>query len=124
METGIAVLGTEEHTTFADGTKRWNKLSNYPLYDRDHNIIGTWGISTDITSQKDVEHQLMEKEEHYKILSDVTIEGIVIHKKGVINDVNPSFLKLLGYEREEIQGTESYGITYMKKTGPSSGKKS
>jgi len=106
METGIAVLGTEEHTTFADGTIRWNKLSNYPLYDRDHNIIGTWGISTDITAQKNVEHQLMEKEEHYRILSDVTIEGIVIHKKGVIKDVNPSFLKLLGYKMEEVLGRD------------------
>jgi PAS domain S-box-containing protein len=102
IKTGIPQLDIEEKTIWANGEVTWNKASRYPLYDRDNNIIGTWGISTEITNQKNVEYQLMEREEHYRILSDVTIEGIVIHKNGIVRDLNPSLLKLLGYEREEI----------------------
>ena len=104
MRTGTPQLDIEEKTSWANGEVSWNKVSRYPLYDRKQNIIGTWGISTEITNQKNVEQQLMEKEEHYRILSDVTIEGIVIHKKGIITDVNPSLLNLLKYKREEVVG--------------------
>ena len=45
---------------------------------------------------------LQESEEKYRRLSDVTLEGIVIYKKSVIQDINPSLLKMLGYQREEM----------------------
>ena len=45
---------------------------------------------------------LQESEEKYRRLSDVTLEGIVIYKKSVIQDINPSLLEMLGYQREEM----------------------
>jgi len=45
---------------------------------------------------------LQESEEKYRRLSDVTLEGIVIYKKSVIQDINPSLLKMLGYQRGEM----------------------
>jgi two-component system, sensor histidine kinase and response regulator len=142
MKTGIPILNVEEHETFASGEKLWYKASKYPLYDKDKNIVGTWGISTDITDQKNAEFQIKEREERYQTLSEITIEGIVVHDNGIIKDLNPSFLKLLGYEHEEMLDknllefvyfedrpivqsnifgnfTNSYEIRFVKKSGES-----
>lgn len=59
----------------------------------------------DITSSKDAEEALKESEERYKTLSNVTMEGIVIHRNGVVIDANKSLEKLLGVTREEMINT-------------------
>jgi len=61
-------------------------------------------IYYDITDRKRSEIALKENEEKAKFLSDVTFEGIVIHKKGIVLDANESFLKLTGYKKEEVIG--------------------
>jgi len=46
-----------------------------------------------------------EKHEHkYKQLSSLTFEGIVIHDKGIIIDVNQSLARMLGYSPDELIG--------------------
>jgi PAS domain S-box-containing protein len=47
-----------------------------------------------------------ELEERYRCLSDASAEGIVIHDGHAILDVNASFLRMLGYTREEVFGTD------------------
>ncbi|SMP52954.1 PAS domain S-box-containing protein [Desulfonatronum zhilinae] len=61
-------------------------------------------ILTDISEQVRAEAARRESEERYRLLSDVTLEGIVIHKNGVARDLNPSLSRLFGYERDEILG--------------------
>ena len=61
-------------------------------------------ILTDISEQVRAEAARRESEERYRLLSDVTLEGIVIHKNGVVRDLNPSLSALCGYERDEILG--------------------
>ncbi|MBN1777567.1 MAG: response regulator [Clostridiales bacterium] len=112
MKTGIPILNAEEHETFASGETLWYKVSRYPLYDKDKNIVGTWGISTDITNQKNAEFQIKEREERYQTLSEITIEGIVVHDNGIIKDLNSSFLKLLGYEHEEMLEHDLFEFIY------------
>lgn len=55
---------------------------------------------------------LQESEEKYRRLSDVTFEGIVIYKKSVIQDINPSLLKMLGYQREEMLNKDVTDFIY------------
>ncbi|NJO87726.1 MAG: PAS domain S-box protein [Chloroflexia bacterium] len=45
-----------------------------------------------------------ENELRYEQLSDLTFEGILIHKNGVAIDVNEAFAKIFGYTREEVIG--------------------
>lgn len=61
-------------------------------------------IYYDITDRKRAEEALKESEEKATFLSDVTFEGIVIHKKGFVIDANESFLKLTGYTKDEVIG--------------------
>ena len=48
---------------------------------------------------------LRESEERYKRLSEVTQEGIVFHRDGKVVDANDTYAKILGYEIEELIGT-------------------
>ena len=56
----------------------------------------------DISNRKSAELTCRENEMRYRLLSDVTMEGIVIHKKGIIVDLNAALARLLGYEPQEM----------------------
>ena len=104
IRTGVPIINEEEHSAFANGELLWSKVSRYPLYDHKRNIVGTWGISTDITNQKKAELETKEREARFQLLAEITIEGIVIHDGGFIKDVNPSLSAMLGYEQSEVLG--------------------
>tara|TARA_R110002073_G_scaffold72537_1_gene177266 strand:- start:250670 stop:254377 length:3708 start_codon:yes stop_codon:yes gene_type:complete len=48
--------------------------------------------------------ELRKSEAQYEKLANLTIEGILIHKKGVAIDCNRSFQNLFGYTRDELIG--------------------
>lgn len=56
----------------------------------------------DITELKQTELALKESEKRYKLLSNLTFEGIVIHDSGIAVDLNISFARIFGYEYNEI----------------------
>jgi len=58
----------------------------------------------DISDRKSVELACRESEIRYRLLSDLTMEGIVIHKKGVAVDLNAALARLLGYTQQEMLG--------------------
>jgi len=51
----------EEKETWAENKDTWVSTSKFPLRDKEGNIIGTFGISMDITSRKEFEIKLQEK---------------------------------------------------------------
>ncbi len=52
METGEPLIDQEEMETWPDGTDTWVSTTKLPLYDQSDRIIGTFGVSRDITEQK------------------------------------------------------------------------
>lgn len=58
MDSGSAVLGKEEIEVTPDGDRRWVSTSKIPLKDMDGRVIGTCGISRDITRIKLAEERL------------------------------------------------------------------
>ncbi len=46
--------------------------------------------------------KLQNSEARFKKLSGVTLEGILIHKKGIVIDANDTLTKLFGYTHEEV----------------------
>lgn len=48
--------------------------------------------------------KLSESEEHYRILTQASFEGVAISEDGRLLDVNDEMLKMLGYERDELIG--------------------
>ena len=62
------------------------------------------GSLEDITKKIVAEKALKESEARYKTLTDITVEGIIIHKGGIIVDANPSAQKITGYNFELVKG--------------------
>ena len=58
MRTGKPLVNLEERETWADGRETWVSTTKLPLRDADGRIIGTCGLSRDITERKVAEAQL------------------------------------------------------------------
>lgn len=58
VRTGQPMLEKEERETWPDGRETWVLSTKLPLRDSEGNIIGTMGISRDITERKRVEREL------------------------------------------------------------------
>ncbi|HPU57573.1 MAG TPA: SpoIIE family protein phosphatase, partial [Verrucomicrobiota bacterium] len=61
MRTGQPLVGIEEMETWPDGSVTWVSTTKMPLRDASGAIIGTFGISRDITSRKLAELALAER---------------------------------------------------------------
>jgi PAS domain S-box-containing protein len=58
IKTGIPIIGKEELEVKPDGTESWVNSTKMPLRNKQGKIIGTFGISRDITGMKQAERQL------------------------------------------------------------------
>ncbi len=58
MRTGHPIINIEERETWPDGRVTWVSTTKMPLLDQDREIIGTFGISRDITERKKNEEAL------------------------------------------------------------------
>lgn len=61
-------------------------------------------VIRDITDSKRVAKALEESEERFRRLSEVTLEGVVIHEHGIILDANGAIAEMLGYRVDEMIG--------------------
>ncbi|HAV76922.1 MAG TPA: hypothetical protein DCX53_06160, partial [Anaerolineae bacterium] len=61
-------------------------------------------IKTELNERKQTEEKLRESEERFRTLWESAVEGIVIHENGIILEVNPAMLKLIGVNREQVIG--------------------
>jgi diguanylate cyclase (GGDEF)-like protein/PAS domain S-box-containing protein len=60
IASGLPIVEKEEKETWPDGRETWVLSTKLPLFDKEGNIIGTMGISRDITERKRVEQELQE----------------------------------------------------------------
>ncbi|MBU8893808.1 MAG: PAS domain-containing sensor histidine kinase [Bacteroidales bacterium] len=72
--------------------------------DKNNNIEYFIGVLEDVSEKKKAEEALKESQARFKILTELTIEGIIIHDNGVIIDTNPSIQKMMGYNAEDLKG--------------------
>jgi len=63
IKTGVPIINKIEKETHPDGRVTWAVTSKFPLRDANGNIIGTFGVSKDITEIKEMEFELKAKTE-------------------------------------------------------------
>jgi PAS domain S-box-containing protein len=95
IRTGHPLIGKVEKEILKDGREFWALTSKMPLHNRDGQIIGTFGISKDITAIKETEAKL--EQVHKQLLETSRQAGMaeiatnVLHNIGnVLNSVNVS----------------------------------
>ena len=68
IRTGKAIIEKEERETWPDGRESWVLTTKLPLLDEQGNVVGTMGISRDITERKRVEQELQVYRHHLEEL--------------------------------------------------------
>ncbi|MFO0926739.1 MAG: response regulator [Gemmataceae bacterium] len=63
VRSGKRIVGIEEKETWRDGRVGWASTTKLPLYDTTGRIVGTFGISRDITARKQAEEELQKAKE-------------------------------------------------------------
>jgi PAS domain S-box-containing protein len=58
LQTGHPLVGVEEKVTFRDGRVEWVSTTKLPLRDKDGNIVGTFGVSRNISARKRAEDEV------------------------------------------------------------------
>jgi diguanylate cyclase (GGDEF)-like protein/PAS domain S-box-containing protein len=79
IRTGQPLVNVEEKETRADGDVRWISTTKLPLRDRQGNIVGTFGISRDITERKKAEDQLQHRA-FYDPLTDLPNRALFLDR--------------------------------------------
>ncbi|MFN2284903.1 MAG: GAF domain-containing protein [Anaerolineae bacterium] len=106
IRTGEPLLGLEERETWEDRPDTWVATTKMPMRDREGNIIGTFGISSDITERKNAEIELDAERNLLRTLIDNLPDYIYIkdrESRFLINNI--AHLGLLGaITQEEVIG--------------------
>jgi PAS domain S-box-containing protein len=68
IQTGQPIIGKLEKETHRDGQVTWSLTTKMPWRDEDGNIIGTFGISRDVTEIKNTEAKLAYERELFRML--------------------------------------------------------
>jgi diguanylate cyclase (GGDEF)-like protein/PAS domain S-box-containing protein len=76
IQTGRPLLNIEEKETWPDGRVTWVSTSKAPLRDAAGRIVGTFGISIDISDRKRAEDALRQSEERYALAVRGANDGI------------------------------------------------
>ena len=96
-------MGKEEKLIWPGGKMTWLSTTKMPLRDPNGNIIGTFGVSRDISERKRAEEELLFKTALLEAESETTIDGIlVIDRSGQVLLTNRQFARLWNIPEETI----------------------
>ncbi|MDB6037405.1 MAG: barA 6, partial [Verrucomicrobiales bacterium] len=111
MATGEPIIGKEEHFSWADGQTIWVSATKAPLRDSRGEIIGTFGISRDITEAKGAALELARQKAEYQTILD-SVPALIIYKdtRNCNVRLNNYAAELLGRPLEELAGKSVYEL--------------
>ncbi|MCH8547639.1 MAG: PAS domain S-box protein, partial [Balneolaceae bacterium] len=102
FRTGEPIINKVEKETFPDGAQKvkWTATTKVPYRDEDGTIIGTFGITRDITESR-------ESEKKYRDIFE-NIQDVIYrtNKEGIIMDISPSIERYSGYSCKELIGSQ------------------
>jgi PAS domain S-box-containing protein len=102
IRTGVPLIGKVEKEVWQDGrTETWVLTTKMPFRDKDGQIVGTFGVSKDITAMKQAEERLRQLS---RAVEQSPASIVITDPAGNITYVNPKFTTLTGYAFAEALG--------------------
>ena len=103
MQAGCQKI-VEEHIETAAGT-RWVETYKSPVFAPDGSVVGTTGISRDITEQKRAYEAMRQSEQKFEQVFNLAPDPIAVSElSGEFLFVNQAFCNATGYSRPEMLG--------------------
>jgi PAS domain S-box-containing protein len=103
METATP-LRTELRMRRHDGMHRWFEFNLLPLRDQGGQVLGWFGIHTDIHDQRDAAVRASESELRNRTLLEALVDGVFVAQDHRFVYCNPALPAMLGYTAEEFVG--------------------
>ena len=85
MRTGLPMVDKLEHVKWADGRETWSLINKMPLHDDEGAIIGTFGITKDVTASKQMEAAL--EKSRRELIDASRMAGMAEVATGVLHNV-------------------------------------
>ncbi|MBY0586933.1 PAS domain S-box protein [bacterium] len=102
METGQPIVAKEEKETWPNGGESWVSTTKVPVRNADGRIMGTFGVTRDVTNRKRAQMALEVSERRYRELIENANDIIYIHDlQGRILSINRAAENASGYLRSE-----------------------
>ena len=98
MKSGEGVIDKQERETWTDGRRTWVATSKFPLRNEMGDIVGTFGISRDITERKLAD-------ERFRLVVEASLNALLmVDQDGKIILLNSQATRLFGYRHDELLG--------------------
>ena len=93
-----------------DGTPLVVSTSSHTYHDAAGNILGVEGVFRDITQFKEIQQELRQSEELYRVLVHHIQDGAFLTDGGILKMCNDAFATMIGYQPDEIIGFPIAGL--------------
>jgi sigma-B regulation protein RsbU (phosphoserine phosphatase) len=106
MTSGKAIVDQEEQNVWADGHVTWVSTTKLPLRDAEGNIIGTFGLSRDITKRKVAENELARVAQELRARNAMLEEDLKMARElqsAMLPQRYPSFTSSTGDRRGAVR---------------------
>jgi len=87
-----------------DGSELWCIINASPLFSPEGDVVGSFGMVTDVTDRKQAEEALRESEANLRSIFRAAPTGIGMVVDRVIKQANDRLCEMLGYSRGELLG--------------------
>jgi PAS domain S-box-containing protein len=111
IKSKIPIINKEEKVINPDGTIWWASTTKVPRYDESGNVVGTLGISRNITDRIQAEKRLKETANKFQAIVNSVSEGLAIVDSDLkIKEINKYLLWLFEIKRKNIINKKCYDV--------------
>ena len=111
LRSGRPLIAKEDREVWPDGTVTWASTTTVPLFDAKGQVVGTVGISRDITDRKRTEEALRASEARYQGLVENLTQSVFLKDTSFrFVAVNQPFCRGLGLAEREILGKTDFDL--------------
>ena len=114
IRTGVPIVGKVEKEVWLDGRETWVRTSKMPFRDKDGRIVGTFGISEDITAMKqaEAEREHLIQELQSALASVKSLSGLLPICSGCkkIRDDKGYWSQVESYIQQHSEATFTHGM--------------